>query len=379
MTSRSQNQPNPIDYDVHGLAGVRLMDALPADAAAVDRQLGPFRSTLSREPDLVIRFVDRLHTTSTTRTLGLEEAGFAGDAFFLLRPGHPAKLRVQVPFEEIGGQSAIVAEHGLQIVPLLVPILNLVLLAKGIVPLHASAFTYNGAGVLATGWAKGGKTETLLAFMDHGARYVGDEWVYLGPGGAQMYGIPLPITLWDWHLAQLPQARARAALSTRSRVAIASLLARSADWVGSSGLGRLPLLGRLAAWLHPVFHEQSKLSLSPQALFGERVGPLVTRPDKVFFVASHVSPEVRVEAVDPEWVVQRMVYSLQYERLHFISNYLKFRFAFPARANSLIEQTEALEREALSGALAGKETLAVWHPYPLSFPALFEALSPFLD
>ena len=42
-----------VDYDLHGLAGVRLLDAAPGDAKAVDRQLGPIRGPLQREPDLV--------------------------------------------------------------------------------------------------------------------------------------------------------------------------------------------------------------------------------------------------------------------------------------------------------------------------------------
>jgi len=55
------------------------------------------------------------------------------------------------------------------LVPHLLAVINLTALAKGVLPLHASAFTYRGLGVLATGWAKGGKTETLLEFAWLGA------------------------------------------------------------------------------------------------------------------------------------------------------------------------------------------------------------------
>src|SRR5918997_82180 len=67
---------------------------------------------------------------------------------------------------------------------------NLTALAKGALPLHAAAFTYRGTGVVVTGWAKGGKTETLLGFMAAGAEYVGDEWVYLDANGRHVHGIP---------------------------------------------------------------------------------------------------------------------------------------------------------------------------------------------
>jgi hypothetical protein len=170
-----------VDYDLHGLVGVRLLDAEPADARAVDRQLGPIRTPLEREPDITIRFVEELPVRGTVRLLGLDEAGYTEDAFLVLRGKHKTRARVQIRFEQIGGRCEITCESGLKAVPLLIPILNLTALAKGALPLHASAFEYEGTGILTTGWSKGGKTEALLTFMARGARYIGDEWVYLHP------------------------------------------------------------------------------------------------------------------------------------------------------------------------------------------------------
>jgi hypothetical protein len=73
-----------------------------------------------------------------------------------------------------------------------------------------------------------------------------------------------------------------------------------------------------------------------------------------------------------------MVFSLQHERLDFMSYYLKFRFAFPAASNALIEQAEALQRERLVQVLMGKEAYAVYHPYPVPIQKLFEAIRPLL-
>src|SRR5262249_27450521 len=161
------------------LAGVRLLDATPREAAAVARQLGPLQAPLAREPDLVLRFVERIPLAGGLRLLGLDEAGFTEDAFLILRGQHKSRARVCVPFERTGSTCEIRGERGLAAVPLLVPILNLTVLGKGALPLHASAFRYRGTGVLATGWSKGGKTELLLSFAANGAQYVGDEWVYV--------------------------------------------------------------------------------------------------------------------------------------------------------------------------------------------------------
>jgi hypothetical protein len=86
-TKQTQAGSEAIDYDLHGLAGVRLVDATPGDAAAVSRQLGPIRSSLDREPDIVIRFVDRL-PANRLRYLGVGEAAFTDDAFLVLRSKH---------------------------------------------------------------------------------------------------------------------------------------------------------------------------------------------------------------------------------------------------------------------------------------------------
>lgn len=379
MTINNGHFPVQVDYDLHGIVGIRLIDAMPSDVAAVTRQLGPIQAVLEHEPDIVIRFVDHLSTTSQIRYLGLDDAGFTDDAFLVLRGKHETRVKVQIPIDQVGqAQCEIVCERGLPAVPLLIPILNLTALSKGTLPLHASAFIYNGLGVLATGWAKGGKTETLLAFTANGAQYVGDEWVYISSDGQYMHGIPEPIRVWDWHLEDLPQYRALLGRSDRARLRGLNLLVQSLDQVVTSGLGRGSVPVRLMRRIGPMLKRQLYVHLRPQTLFGQGHSPMKARLQKVFFVASHESPEVTVEPIEPGEIARRMVFSLQEERSDFLSYYLKFRFAFPEARNPLIEQAEECQREALLRVLADKETYAVYHPYPVPIPAMFEVISPLL-
>ena len=143
-----------IDYDLHGLAGVRVVGATARDAAAVDRQLGPIRGPLRRDPDIVVRFVDHLDVEGPLRLLGVDDAGFTDDAFLVLRARHKARARVLIPLDRIGRRCEIVCERGLPAVPLLIATLNLTVLARGALPLHASAFFHDGCGVVVTGWSK---------------------------------------------------------------------------------------------------------------------------------------------------------------------------------------------------------------------------------
>jgi hypothetical protein len=364
-----------IDYDLHGFAGIRLVDAAPGDAAAVARQLGPIRAPLDREPDIVIRFVDRLAIPSSLRYLGLGEVGFTDDAFFVLRSRHKTPARVRVGFAEVGGRCEIVCEHGLAAVPLLIPILNLTVLRGGAAPLHASAFVFEETGVVATGWAKGGKTEALLAFMSRGAEYVGDEWVYVSADGERVHGIPEPIRVWDWHLRELPEYRALLGTGDRARLAAirsAVALEGSLAATGASGLAPVRALTRLS----PLLRRQLFVDVPPERLFAGGLGTLSAGFDRLFFLASHEGSDVVVEQIDPLEVARRMVFSHQHERLDFLSSYLQFRFAFPKRINPILEEAEQLERESLERVLAGKTCYAVHHPYPVSIPALFDAMGP---
>ena len=378
VVAKDRDRVTPSEYDLNGVVAIRLIGATPRDSAVITRQLGPIAARLDRDPDIVIRFVDQLPTSSPVRYLGLDDAAFTEDAFLVLRSKHKSRAKVQIPFDQIGQRCEIVCERGLPAVPLLLPIINLTALNNGALPIHASAFKYRGLGILVTGWAKGGKTETLLAFMAKGAEYVGDEWIYVNGDGQRMFGIPEPIRLWNWQLENMPQFRARVSRGDRARLRSLSLATEIMDWFSSRGSGRGSGLTRLVRRMSPLLKRQLYVQMPPEKLFGQEIDSQGTTLDKVLFVASHDSPEIVLERIDTEEISQRMVFSLQEERGDFLSHYLKFRFAFPDLQNDFVEQAEECQREALKRVLAGKEAYSLYHPYPVSIPALFETMSPVL-
>ena len=368
--------PVAVDYDLHGLVGIRLLGARPGDIAAVDRQLGPIRQTLQRPPDITIRFVERLPIAGKLRLLGLDDAGFTDDAFLVLRSKHKSRVRVQIPMARVGAACEIVCEHGITAVPLLIAIVNLTALGNGALPLHAAAFNAGGTGVLCTGWSKGGKTEMLLAFMARGARYIGDEWVYIDARGERMHGIPEPIRVWDWHMRQLPELRRVLGAPERARLNAVRRMLALEEHLGRSRARRLAPV-RLLGRLRPLLQHQGGADIHPRALFGDRLdlsGPL----EKIVLVGSHMAPEITVRRIDPSEIASRMVFSLQYERLPFMALYHTFRFAFPATRNALVDGAEELQRERLQRLVAGKDAFALEHPYPVAIPALYDALAPLL-
>ncbi len=362
-----------VDFDLHGLVGVRVIDGAPGDIAAVARQLGPLPRRLDREPDLVVRFVDRIEPGSRLNYLGAREAGFTDDAFYVLR-SRKEPVVVRLPMDRIGGRCEIVCERGLPAVPFLIAVVNLTVLGNGALPLHAAAFELDGVGTLVTGWSKGGKTELLMAAAGAGARYIGDEWVYLTTDGA-MHGIPEPIRLWDWHLAQLPDARGRISAMDRARLRAIGIL-RHVDKAMPPALRRLPPV-RLLHRAMPVLEGQAHVDLPPERLFGQ-LGHLTGRLDHVILVVSASGDETTVAPIDPIEVARRMTASLSYERQDLAALFLQARYAQPDLENPHLATFEARQRELLERILEGRPAHLVTHPYPVVLATLLDAVRPVL-
>ena len=355
-----------VDFDLHGTVGIRLLGASAPDVRAVAAQLGLAPAPLGREPDVTIRFFERLELPRV-RYLGLDDAAFTEDAFLLLRGARKSRVRVQVPLADVGGPCELRCETGLPAVPLLIAIVNLTALVKGVLPLHGAAFVHRGAGVVVTGWAKGGKTETLLGFMARGATYVGDEWIYLSADGQRVHGIPEPLTVWDWHLDDLPAYRERLTRSERAR----QRAIRLAHAVERSSQGAA---GRLLRRALPAVEGTAAVQVEPDRLFGDGrcagEGPF----DVLVLTMSHEGSATRVVEIDPAEVARRMVSSLQYERMDLLAAYHKHRFAFPAAVNPHIEGSRDRQLDLLERAFAGKPAWAAVHPYPVPVDAVVREL-----
>jgi len=365
--------PDTVDFDLYGVVGIRLVGASASDTAAVTRQIGPPQARLHRVPDVVVRFVDAL-SIDGLRWVELGRTGYTDDGFFVLQSGkRPA--RVKIPMDQIGGTCEIVCQRGLRRIPLLMAIVNLTALRHGCVPLHASAFVHHGAGVLVTGWAKGGKTESLLAFAAEGAEYVGDEWILLTPDG-RMLGIPEAMRVQDWHLDQLPHLRRWVPATRRLLFTCIRLLDTLHGHLPGGRIGRLFPRKALGDAL-PALRRQLNVQVDPLRIFRPRRDRSADFLDTVFFMVSDVAPTVRVDRADPAEIASRMAASVSYEQLPLMSAYLSYRFAFPGRRNELLESAGALQSERLVRVLSGKDAYIVRHPYPCDLQALFQAMAPF--
>ena len=353
------------DLVLPGSIGVRLVDAPERIVEAVRRDVGPAVSSRLEIPDLTIRFVEALPRDPDLRSLGLRQAAFDRDAFYLLdEDGHRSRIAI----DRLGEPTEIVCERDVRSVPLLREAIDLRLLATGRVLLHSAAATVAGRTVLVAGWQKGGKSEILLSLMAAGAVFVADEWTVLDPVSRSVEGLGDRLFVWDWQLAQLPAFRARLPARQRLRLgllglyrgsyAAATRLLGERRWPGHFPLrllrraalpGAVPLLGQV----HPA----------PAVLFGAARAASATFC--AILLASVADGPSRSRPVPPREVADRMVASQAYERRHLLEAYAAFRFSFPERHNLLLESAMDRERELLEAAFAGLPAHEILHRYPV--------------
>jgi hypothetical protein len=374
LSSESPDRDRKITFNIHGIVGVRLINPSPQDTAMVARKLGPPRGRLLHEPDITIRFVEHLPATGL-KHLGFGQA-FTEEAFFLFERGTNSP-KAKMPFDQLGGPCEIVCESGIRSVPLLMPILGLTALAKGCAAIHASAFAYNGAGVLMAGWAESGKTTALLGYLSRAAEFVGEEWVLLSRDGQMVYGLPAEIEISPLHLATLPHLRH--AIPFRRRWLVGGLrLLEKMQWRFLGKRRERSLVWETVQRLTAALEERTIAVLSPEVLSRSPIGSLAATPEKVFLMVKQDDPLIRVEATPHTEMVNRLTYLAQHELSQLMEHYRAFKFAFPGRRNAFVEQADTYQRVILSRALLKTKTYTVRHGHPWVFAELYEKLSPFL-
>ncbi len=364
-----------VDFDLAGMVRVRVTGG-GREIAAVGRQLGLPRSPVDGGADISIEFVDRIAGTGLERKLGRDEASFDDDGFLVTRAKSKARARVRIPFEDIGDGLVIRCEPGLPAVPLLVPILAVTALTKGLLPLHAGAFEWNGCGVVVTGWSKGGKTETLLATAEAGARYVGDEWCYIDPSRSLVVGIPEPVTVWGWHVRHFPSLRARVPRRDRIRMGLLDLPDRLESLVPERWRVQRParMLRRIA------FHTRDRANtwLDPHELFGVDDVSSVSL-DRLVLVVSAETDDVTLRPMAGSEIASRMVSSVRYELEPLLQHYRMFRYAFPERTSRALERLDADLDVTMHRGLDDVPGWVLEHPYPVDLAALAEGLRPIVE
>jgi hypothetical protein len=372
-----------VDYDIHGLLGLRLRSPVEALARAAARQFDPLRpAVLAREPDVVVAHLDG--ESSGIRGYRLGDAGdsqlceFDNERFALVYRGGV----ITMPFDSVGSGCEIGCTRDSGMRKLLIeyvrPALQLSLLPKGAVALHSAAASFNGKGVLFAGWAESGKTEAMLGFLQAGASFVSDKWTIVAADGSFVYNFPTPITVRDWMIDLIPGLKGRL---TRTGLLRARAAGAAATVLKSGGaLKRVPGVSEVKG----LADLAGRVSVTHNQLFGNGAngsGGWQSAPwaplETVFFLLTGSSPTIQVRPGDAADVAGRLADCAYYERRTFFGLYQRFRYAFPGRRNPLIEHARDAEAEMLREALSAKQVYVVEAPFPFNPAVLHGALRQF--
>ena len=363
---------NYIEVDYLGAAGIRFENISRKEVSSIVNNFSAFEKELDREPEIVVHFVDRLETPDLI-FLGLDYAAFDNEKFYLISDP-VSKKKVSIPFNKIGQKIEIICEKGVKSIPLLNHIINFYLIKNNFVPIHSSGFYFDNKGILVMGWTKGGKTETLLSFANHGAEYVGDEWVVLKPDGSEMCGLHVPVTIWKWQLSYIKKIVKNIGLVNKlifSTISILEVINNISIKLELDKAFPFKLLGQGLPHLRKLL----KIRKSPEDLFKDKIRSSMIRLDAIVLALSHESNKIVAKECEPEEIIKRMIHSNDYEQLPFFEFYKAFKYAFPERSNEFLDNIKNIHSGLLLNALQGKKSFKISHPYPVSFEALFSKLS----
>jgi hypothetical protein len=246
--------------------------------------------------------------------------------------------------------------------------LQLSMLSSKAVAVHAGCVELDGGAVLLAGWSETGKTETALALVERGARFVSDKWTVLG-GDGTVAPFPIEVGVRRWVLNYLPGLRRSLPPAARLQLAAAALAGRPTrelERVAMRGrrLGRVVEgLGRAASLVDRVPVAPSRISSAYGQGDGDVTRPVPLRGVVLLTATAH---GLRASApADPVWAARRLARSAAYERRPYFSLVERARFALPDRPRAdAVPAVMRREEEALETVLRGTPLVEVRTGFP---------------
>jgi hypothetical protein len=337
-------------------------------------EMDPYRpgATSGGGPELVLRPAERGELGEV-----VELHGPAGDALVTASDGECLQLvlagrRCLLPDPLADARPVYVYEPGFAVGGMYRRVvrvaLQLTMLRSEAVAVHGGCVELDGGALLVAGWSETGKTETALALVERGARFVSDKWTVLG-SDRTVAPFPVEVGVRRWVLSYLPRLRRSLPHTARLQLAVAALAGRP-----TRELGRVAVRGRrmdrIAEGLGRVASLLDRAPVAPSGIssaYGQGDG-VVTRPVPlravVLLTTAGQGPPTSAQA-DPAWAARRLARSAAYERRPYFSLVERASFALPDRpradaASAVIQREEG----ALESALRGTPLLEVRTRFP---------------
>ena len=247
------------------------------------------------------------------------------------------------------------------------PALQLALLEADAVAIHAACVAMDGSAIAVAGWSESGKTETALALMERGGRFVSDKWTVVG-GDATAGTFPITVGVRGWVLDSLPELRKALPRVARVQLGCAGVAATVTRPVRGSGTkGRV---GRaVTETIERGIALADRAALTPTqiaAAYGHEMSPAESPPlGTVVLLSTVPGTDVTVDEVDATWAARRLARSAAYERRSYYELFERARFATADGEETPFRlRVEQREEAFLTRVLGGVRLLRVRAPFP---------------
>jgi hypothetical protein len=340
----------------------------------VAAEMEPYRpgATSGGGPELVLRPAEREELGEV-----LELQGPAGDGLVTASDGEGLQLvlagrRCSLPDPLEDRRALYLYEPGFAVGGMFRRVvrvaLQLSMLRSEAVAVHAGCVELDGGALLVAGWSETGKTETALALVEKGARFVSDKWTVLGSDGT-VAPFPIEVGVRRWVLSYLPRLRRSLPPAARLQLAAAALAGEPIRELQRVGM-RSRRLGRVVEGLGRVASVVDRAPVGASLIrsaYGQGDG-VVTRPvplrAMVLLTTAAQGPPVSARA-EPAWAARRLARSAAYERRPYFSLVERADFALPDRPRAdAAPAVMRREEEALETVLRATPLLEVRTGFP---------------
>jgi hypothetical protein len=381
-----------IEFDLAGHVRLRLESADEALRREVARQLDPYlpapASDAATGPSVRMEPLEP-HAAELSELQLAAGDGFVtgtdGSALFVLAGAR----RASVPDALRDEPSYVRVDPGYPLAGLfrsvVRPAVQLRALAGGSVAVHAAAVAVDGRAVLVAGWSESGKTESALALLEEGARFVSDKWTFLAASAGDADGsapslsaaaFPINVGVRRWVLRYLPRLRSAVPTRARARLTVAGAFGAVTAPVRSRRSGRLGMLGAGATRLVAL---ADRAALSPSEIAEAYGHPPIRERVPVGLVAvlrTTPAGTVSVREADGARVAGRLATSAITERAAYHALRTRARYALGTEADP--GEVAALEAARLGELLDGVPVVEVSAPFPTDPRRVAAALEPWL-
>lgn len=350
-------------FRIGGRLTLELRGLAAREQAAIARQLDPAPPAPGTDGDLVIecdgtsaaaRLVDLQRNAGDGRLTGSD-----GRVFYLLEGGRACT--VPAPGAPLPVHFAVEPGFptGRAFGRLVRPALQLALLQCDAAAAHAAAVEVDGRALLLAGWSESGKTETALAFMEDGARFLSDKWTVVGGDGTAAV-FPIGVGVRGWVLRFLPQLRAALGGRLRGRLGAAAT-ART--------LARPLLRGALGDPLERAITLADRIAIAPsrlRALYGDDPGAPWHAPLGAVALLTTVptGTPVGAQPASAEWAAARLARTADFERRRTFELHDRACWSLPSRDPGARARLANVERALLERVLATVTVIDVRAPFP---------------